>query len=495
MAPGRNDPCPCGSGKKYKLCCLKAGQPARTAEGRAALAKEHFKRGNELRKKKRIAGAMDAYREAIRLKPDYGPALENLSGILQAANQHDEAVVFLKRAIEANPERRKPRLNLAFIYAQLGRTEDCERLVREMLRRNPTDVRALYRLSVLLERKLPDEDLRAICSLLETASDLPVRERQLLHAGLVDVYNARKEYGNAAKHAETANALDKQWRKEEGQLRDGLVVTSLVDRLIEIYSPEYFERVRDFGSDSVRPVFVVGLPRSGTTLAARIIGSHPRAFSAGELHLGKNAFYTVPHLLQTKEKPEVCAGRITSDITRRLANHHLHVLKLIDHEADRVVDKTPMNYLVLGLLVTMFPRAKIIHTRRDVRDVATSCWLKQFAKMFWACDKEWIATQIHQYRRIMDHWQRALLSPMLDFQYEEVVTDLETHARRLIDWVELPWDPACLEFHRSKGVVRTASIQQVRQPVYTRSVGRWRNYEDHLADLYALLEPAAKVAQ
>ena len=149
----------------------------------------------------------------------------------------------------------------------------------------------------------------------------------------------------------------------------------------------------------------------------------------------------------------------------------------------RVVDKKLDNCFHLGWAAVMFPKARFIHCRRDLRDVALSCWMTNFREINWANDLGLIAGRIREYRRIMDHWSKALPMPVLDVDYEKLIADQEGESRRLIAWLGLEWDPACLEFHRTKRPVHTASVTQVRQPIYSRSVGRWRHYRDTLRPL------------
>ncbi len=154
---------------------------------------------------------------------------------------------------------------------------------------------------------------------------------------------------------------------------------------------------------------------------------------------------------------------------------------------DRVVDKMPDNYMYVGLMSVVFPNATFIHCRRDLRDIAVSCWMTDFRSIRWANDPEHIASRFQQYRRLMDHWQAVLPAPIQHVDYEETVTDLESVARRLIAACGLEWEPACLEFHRNERPIRTASVTQVRQPVYQRSVARWKNYESTLGEMFAAL--------
>ena len=175
-------------------------------------------------------------------------------------------------------------------------------------------------------------------------------------------------------------------------------------------------------------------------------------------------------------------------LVRRLADIHLDRLAVIDGgRFERIVDKMPENYLYLGLLATLFPQAIFIHCRRDLRDVAVSCWMTDFTSIRWANDPAHIAARFHQYGRVMDHWNQVLPVPIHHVRYENTVADFESAARSLIALCGLEWEEACLDFHRTDRPVRTASVTQVRQPVYTKSVARWKHYETALEPLFAAL--------
>jgi hypothetical protein len=262
-----------------------------------------------------------------------------------------------------------------------------------------------------------------------------------------------------------------------------------VDSLIAAYSADYFARVRGFGLETERPIFIVGLPRSGTTLTEQILASHSQVFGAGELRLAREDFLALTGDAGTESQALEGLGRLDRDTVHRLAQRHLDQLQELDATARRVVDKMPDNYLQLGLLATLFPRARFIHCRRDLRDVAVSCWMTHFRHIRWANEFEHIASRFQEYTRLMAHWRRVLPVPLLEVDYEEMVADLEGVARRLVAWCGLEWEPACLAFYEGKRPVRTASLMQVRQPVYTRSAGRWKHYEQALGELFANLPP------
>ena len=241
------------------------------------------------------------------------------------------------------------------------------------------------------------------------------------------------------------------------------------------------------GSESRRPVFVFGLPRSGTTLIEQVLASHSRIHGAGELRLVRQSFEAIPARLGPLR---AAAGLRAASRCRRPCSAWPSSISASLHaidggQAERIVDKMPDNYMYLGLLAALFPQAVFIHCRRDLRDVAVSCWMTDFRSIRWANDPEHIASRFRQYRRLMDHWRAVLPVPVHEVDYEETVTDLEGVARRLVAACGLEWEPACLEFHRTQRPIRTASVAQVRQPIYRRSVPRWKNYESALAELFA----------
>ena len=257
---------------------------------------------------------------------------------------------------------------------------------------------------------------------------------------------------------------------------------------MKAFGPDFFARTADGGLDTCRPVFLFGLPRSGTTLIEQVLASHSQIHGAGELRIARQTFEAIPTVLGRKETPVDCLPFLDAAAIHRLAQqHHDRLVGLADDRAQRIVDKMPDNYLYLGLLAAMFPRAAFLHCRRDMRDVAVSCWMTDFRSIRWASDPAHIASRFCQYRRIMDRWCAVLPVEIHAVDYEEAVADLEAVARRLVAACGLDWEPACLEFHRTRRPVRTASVVQVRQPVYRQSVARWSHYEGDLPELFAAL--------
>jgi tetratricopeptide (TPR) repeat protein len=415
------------------------------------------------------------------LNPDFAEAYIGLASTENEMGNSVEAIQHYCSAIRIKPRFAAAHHNLGVVLQEQGDFAGAEKCFRLAIASDDRYVPAHADLAALLRSRLPAEDEARQQQLLADPA-LPTEQQAALRFGLVQVYDARGEYARAAEHANTANALRMAHWRLSGQDYDAQGYAGFVNRILAQFTPAFFRGVRDLGVPSQRPVFVVGLPRSGTTLIEQILASHSQVFGAGELTLARDAFL------------EVCGGpeeptALPWDHNRiqELAHRHLEEVQRRNVTALRVVDKLPENYHYLGFLATLFPRARFIHVRRDLRDTAVSCWLANFREVRWASDPAYLAGRFREYLRFMDHWRQVLPAPILEISYEETVTDLETTARRLVSWCGLEWEDGCLEFHRGRRCVRTASAVQVRQPLYATSVGRWRHYEQSLAAVLAVI--------
>jgi tetratricopeptide (TPR) repeat protein len=445
-------------------------------------ADAHNNLGNLLRSQGRLAEAIACYRQCLRLCPDRAEAHSNLGAALTAQGKAEEATACLREAVRLRPSLADAHCNLGSLLQETGDLGAAKAAYREALQHDPRHIGARAQLVVLQQGQVSEDDFAILQELLsEPALADHVRSRLHFRAG--QVHDAREEFGAAARHFETANALELAVRRQRGGSYDPAVHRRWVDEVIATFTPEFFARVQGWGLDSQRPIFVFGLPRSGTTLIEQILASHSKVHGAGELDLGQNAYASLPQAKLGGLQAFAALRHLDRDGIRRLAIECLRLLDAESASAARVVDKMPESYLHLGLLATLFPRARFIHCERDLRDVAVSCWITQFLSVDWSNDPNHLASRIREYRRLMEHWRRVLPVALVEVSYEAVVADLEGEARRLLDRCGLDWEPGCLSFHETRRPVRTASAVQVRQPIYARSVARWHNYAKTLAPL------------
>jgi tetratricopeptide (TPR) repeat protein len=449
-------------------------------------ARIHCNLASALQEQEKHEDARAEYQTALQLDPDYAEAHHGLGTVVHDDGQFQEAAAHFRTALQLKPDLVSAHTSLGTVLEELGEFETALSCFREAMRHDPRCGGAYGQLATTLRAKLPEADRVAMEQMLADR-EMPAGKRLALHFGLAQVCDARGDYAQAADHLREANALrEAEWQKR-GQGYDPVEHARFVDGLIATFTPAFFERVRGFGLETERPVFIVGVPRSGTTLIEQILASHSQVFGAGELRYVRDTFEAVPQVMNRQASPIECLRELDRATAGLLAQRHLDRLRQMNEPALRIVDKMPDNYLHLGLVATVFPKAKIIHCRRNLRDVAVSCWMTNFRQIRWAFDQKHIASRFGEYRRLMDHWPQVLPVPLLEVDYEETVGDLEGVARRLVAWCGLEWEPACLAYHENRRPVRTASVTQVRQPIYQRSVARWKNYEQALGDLFASL--------
>jgi tetratricopeptide (TPR) repeat protein len=469
----------------------------------------HFNHGLALVRLDRIYKARDAFREAIRLDPDRVEATLELVRILEILNARQEVVTLLKQALERSPADFQLLTALASATSYAGNRTEAEDLFRRAVVANPvsansyglwlqqegrfeesvncflTSIRAMPGQGVayygLAEAKVFEVDGVSLIDLAGRWVDSPeldLKGKTYLCYALAKAYERKKDSANTIRCFDLANA-SAFLLYNEGRPFDRTELAALTERTIKRYSATAIRAKVDGASESMCPIFIVGMIRSGTTLLDQVISSHPQVASAGE---------PVFWMREADRVRRLGDVRLTSNQVRELAANYLAALEAVAGRSPRITDKMPLNYAHLGLIHQVFPNAKIIHLRRDPLDTCFSIYTTYLGQgPTFAYNRSNIVFNYRQYLRIMAHWRQALpASTFLEVEYETLIHDRERITRELIQFCGLDWDDACLFHERNESSIRTPSKWQARQPIYSSSIHRWRPYEPWLGELLEL---------
>ncbi|CDX18934.1 conserved hypothetical protein [Mesorhizobium sp. ORS 3324] len=423
---------------------------------------------------------------ALDLKPDLVEALCALGGAYNAFDKGEMALPLFEKALEIDRDHPLARLGLPSALASLGRMDEAAVHLKGAIERRIA-VPAAYN-AFVHTRKFTEEppELAAILAEIRDAAH-GAEGAATLHHAAGKLLNDLRRYKEAMDHFKKGN-------QARGGKFDLGGYRRWVDAMIETFTPELVASLAAHGNPSEVPVFVVGMPRSGTTLTEQICASHPDVHGAGEL----SKLRRIANAIGLKDGFDPNLGKsvatITPDLTRTLAEEHLSYLRERSPAALRIVDKMPHNFELIGLIGILFPNARIIHCRRDAIDNCISCFVLQFNEAHsYSADLETLGLYYREYDRLMRHWSKVLPGRIFENQYETLIEDQEEQSRRLIDHLGLPWDDACLRFFERDGSVNTFSRWQVRQPIYKSSVKRWKNYESEIQPLIDSLGDLAEV--
>ncbi|HEY7748938.1 MAG TPA: sulfotransferase [Aestuariivirgaceae bacterium] len=421
---------------------------------------------------KKAREAIPHFRKAMADNPRMVEPVVGLGNSYRLLGEGENAEKIFRRAIEMDPSSIRFKSLLGEALIDLGKIKEAAEIFRSILAKDSHNISAIVGLAGAREAGDQEGDLERFEFALKDAS-LEPEKRVSLHMALGQIYDQQKKPTVAFPHFIQANELD----KEPFSLQD---YRKQIDLLIETFTPFFILSKSGFGNPTDRPIFVVGMPRSGTTLTEQILSSHPQVTGAGELK-------DMPHInasLGAGPKWRRQIARLSQDKCRELAGSYLAELDRHSRTSARVVDKMPHNFMQVGLITLLFPNARIIHCRRDAMDNCVSIYTHRFNKAHgYSTDMKILGLYYREYRRLMEHWRKALPGKMFELQYEDMIADQESMSRKLIDFVGLEWDEACLSFHETERTVRTLSRWQVRQPIYTSSVKRWKKYDEFLGPL------------
>jgi tetratricopeptide (TPR) repeat protein len=444
--------------------------------------------GNVLRTQGRLEEAVAAYRHAVAIKPDYADAHNNLGNALRDGQHYEQAIQSYRRALDLAPGLAKAHCNFGKLLQEIGYTAAAHGAFAQAIDCDATLVEAYFNL-VDTAAGLPENRHIAQLEALALKGDaLSIEDRMALRFTLARAYERLERYD------ESFEELSEAKRLRRGQIEfEGSAERERIDELKRVFTRQLVASKSNSGSPSELPIFVLGFPRSGTTLTEQILASHPAVYGAGELGI----LARIANGLHSSAHPDpgfpACLPMLPPAELRRAGEDYVRQLQAHAPAATRITDKLPENYHFPGLIHLILPKAKILHVMRDPLDTCLSCFQEKFhAGIAYANELHELGDYYRCYAALMDHWRLVLpAGSMLEVRYEDLVEDLEGEARRMLDYCGLPWDDRCLYFHKTERPVKTASLVQVRRPLYRSSVGRWRRYERHLGPLMEALGPVA----
>jgi len=442
-------------------------------------------KGNVQRAMGRPEDAIGSFEAALTMKPDAAAVRCNLAGALRAAGRTDEAVRQYRHALEQVPGYCEGHVGLGVALKDIGDNDGAAAAFRRALTIDGGNAAAYHGLAGLPGAPLDRSERDALRTAIDTHRVEPAR-RGLLNFALGRCHEAAGEHVDAAACFVAANAALRA--SFDYSVADDVDV---MQRIMDRFDAAFIERLEDAGDPSRMPIFVIGMPRSGTTLVEQILASHPEVCGAGELSLLPQSIGTRLRMVDGVDYSAALDKSSPTDL-RAVAEHYVEGLERRANGEPGVTDKLPNNFLNVGMIRLILPRATIVHCRRDPRDTCFSIFKHHFAASGhrYAYDLDELARYYIAYERLMAHWESLFPGHVHTVVYEELVAYQEGVTRALLEACGLDFDPSCLAFHETERPVATISATQVRQPLYGGSIGAWRNYSDVLEPLIARLASA-----
>ena len=424
--------------------------------------------------------AVEAFRKSLVGRKATPEDHITLGRLLLYARDLKAATRELEQGVALDPTIGEGYSTLGRIATIAGDPEVAQAHLETALERNPGLIEAHFYYSRVAGRAADDPVLEQLEAIKETPSLSP-SDRVNLGFALGNFYERLGDYDRAFANFAAANEAAEQLAVAGSYRFNAELETKLLKRVADWFSGPFLEAAGDFGSISEKSVFVIGMPRSGTTLLEQIMASHSRVEGLGELD-----DVQILHREFLREMDDANGARLESLMKEKAAGWATRYLKegVSGADADRVVDKMPVNFLYAGFIRAMFPKARIIHIHRNPMDTCISIFTNKFSKAYnYARSLESLGFYYRLYDGLMAHWRQAMTGSYMEIRYEELVADQEAQSRRLIDFLGLEWEDACLDFHKTKKQIFTFSSSQVRKPMNPSSIDRWRRYEEHLKPL------------
>ena len=444
-------------------------------------------RGSTLRDLGRAAAALADYDRALALRPDHAEVLNNRAAALRDLDRAAEAVQCYNRALALAPGYADAWCNKGIVLNEIGRFSEAKEAIETAIRLVPTNARFYYNLNLARRLQADDPHLLAMYRLAQNMAAFGPEGQIYLHFAMGKALADLHDHEASFRHFLHGNAL-----KRRQVAYDEAATLATFASTQAAFTNDLMRANQRAGEPSCVPVFILGMPRSGSTLVEQILASHPQVFGAGEIDDFEQAMADCAGATTLQPHPPTPhPPQPASPWLRQLGSSYLARIRRMAPAAGRIINKTPENFRFLGLIHLSLPNARIIHTRRDPVDTCLSCFTHLFVSgLSFSYDLAELGRYYRGYEALMAHWRSVLPSDvMLDLDYEQLIADPEAQARRIIAHCGLRWDTRCLDFHQTPRAVRTASTAQVRQPIYKSAIGRWQSIEPFLEPLLAGLRP------
>tara|TARA_B100000029_G_C17545246_1_gene948213 strand:+ start:100 stop:1653 length:1554 start_codon:yes stop_codon:yes gene_type:complete len=437
--------------------------------------------GTIYQSKKEYSKAKSYYEKAIKINKSFPEALNNMGNLYRALNKEYYAIDFYKKAISVNPKFFPAYFNLGITYKNIGDLKKAKKNLIESTKINPTLYTAHRNLSEIIDYKEDNEHLDLLTKIYNIKDD--GQNKKEIGFALGKAYEDKKNFFEAYKyynfgnnlHRKTINFSINEEEKEFKIIKDE-------------FTEDIIKKGKIIGSKKDTPIFILGMPRSGTTLVEQIISSHPKVFGGDELNI-------LPDLVKKyfrnqKNEININENKLRNRVLiKNISVEYLKELKKISPKTKRITDKMPLNFKWIGLIKLILPNAKVIHCTRNSKDICLSIFRNYFvsSELKYAYNQEEIGLYFNFYKDLMDYWKYILPGYIHDVKYEELINNPEQEIKKLLKFTNLSWNIKCLQFYKNKRAVKTASDTQVRKKMYNRSIDFWRNYEPYLANLFKIL--------
>lgn len=442
---------------------------------------------NVLREQDKLDDALDCALKVLELAPDKAESNMLIASVFGAMGRYEDAIASYEKALVISPGRSGAMNSMAHHLKTIGRQDDGVAMYRKAIAAKPDHAEAYWSLANLKTFQFDEHEVTAIQKLLED-DEIPDDSRVQLHNALGLHYEAGKKFDQAFSHFEQCNLLRRQY-----EIYDSAESETGIDQIIEIIDEEFIGKREGLGCNDDSPILVVGLPRSGSTLIEQILASHSLVDGTFELSNLPRVVKRIRRFSKKRASYPKNLLELSGEHWSRIGGDYIESTRKFRADAPYFIDKNPNNFIFIGLLRVALPGAKIINAIRHPLDSCFGTYKQLFASgQPFSYDFFDLGEYYLQYQRVMDHWKQVAPGFILDVRYEDVVGDLEGQVRRILDFCNLPFEEDCLRFHETERAVKTASSEQVRQPIYSSSVNLWRNYESHLSELIQILEPVLR---